>query len=299
MFLKEKVNYLKENINDIEIYKDELKKQNDEFDLETSKQQLEDILNKLFSDIEDKINKEINNSKISEDRINELKDGFYNEYEKSSDNIRNTLLTINENIFKQEDYNANKKFGLKNKLPRRFFIEETNTCVEYLGKQYAENFIIAINTEILKLVLDKSKNIFINELDKIIEKIGQNDVIIFSTGYSEILNNNKNFKHLWEIQNKDYSITPSAYYEYEKNNIPIPIFSFYTNFNDSKTFVMNKKKIFTWIDYELSLEKQSIKDNIFFSIDEKEEDKENVILNLYTTFEIEFEKDFECFYIEG
>jgi len=299
MFLKEKVNYLKENINDIEIYKDELKKQNDEFDLETSKQQLEDILNKLFSDIEDKINKEINNSKISEDRINELKDGFYNEYEKSSDNIRNTLLTINENIFKQEDYNANKKFGLKNKLPRRFFIEETNTCVEYLGKQYAENFIIAINTEILKLVLDKSKNIFINELDEIIKKIGQNNIIIFSTGYSEILNNNKNFKHSWEIQNKNYSITPSAYYEYKKNNIPIPIFSFYTNFNDSKTFVMNKKKIFTWIDYELSLEKQSIKDNIFFSIDEKEEDKENVILNLYTTFEIEFEKDFECFYIEG
>lgn len=300
MFLKEKVNYLKEKINDIEIYKDELKKQNDEFDLETSKQQLEDILNKLFSDIEDKINKEINNSKISEDRVKELKDGFYNEYEKSSDNIRNTLLTINENIFKQENYNEkNKKFGLKRDLPRRFFVEETNTCVEYLGKQYAENFIRAINTEILKLVLNKSKSIFINELDKTIEKIGQNNVIIFSTGYSEILNNNKKFRHSWEIKNENYSITPSAYYEYEKNDIPIPIFSFFTNFDDSKTFILNKKKFFAWIEYELSLEKQNIKDNIYFSIDEINEDKENVILNLYTTFEIEFEKDFECFSIEG
>ncbi len=298
MFLKEKVNYLKENINDIEIYKDELKKQNDEFDLEISKQNILEILNKIFSDIESKIDKKIDDSKISENRLEELKDGFYNEYENSSDNIKRTLLMIHKEVIKQEKYiEDNKKFGLKNKLPRRFFVEEINTYLGLLGRQYAENFIRAINTEILKEVLNKSEQIFINQLDEIIKKIGQDNIIIFSTGYSEILNNNKNFKHSWEIQNKDYSITPSAYYEYEKNNIPI--FSFYTNFNDSKTFVMNKKKIFTWIDYEPSLEKQSIKDNIFFSIDEKEEDKENVILNLYTTFEIEFEKDFECFYIEG
>lgn len=298
MFLKEKVNYLKEKINDIEIYKDELKKQNDEFDLETSKQQLEDILNKLFSDIEDKINKEINNSKISENRVNELKDGFYNEYEKSSDNIRNTLSTINENIFKQEKYiEDKKKFGLRNKLPRRFFVEETNTYLELLGKQYAENFIRAINTEILKEILNKSKNIFINELDETIEKIGQNDVIIFSTKSSKILKSSNNFKHSWEIPNKDYFIKPSAYYKYKKNNIPI--FSFFTNFDGAKTFIINKEKFLTLIEYEPSLEKQNIKDNIYFSIDEINDDKENVILNIYTTFEIELEKFFECFYIEG
>lgn len=294
MFLKEKVNYLKEKINDI----DELKKQNENFDLRISKRQLVYALNKLFSDIENKIKGKIDNSKISENRVKELKDGFYNEYENSSDNIRNTLSTIDGNIFKQEKYiEDSKKFGLKNKLPRRFFVEETNTCVEYLGKQYAENFIRAINTEILKLVLNKSKSIFINELDKTIEKIGQNDVIIFSTHYSEILNNNKNFKHSWEIQNKNDLINPSAYYEYEKNNIPI--FSFFTNFDDSKTFIINKNKFLTLIEYEPSLENENIKDNIYFSIDEINDDKENVILNLYTTFEIEFEKDFECFYIEG
>jgi hypothetical protein len=300
MFLKEKVNYLKEKINDIEIYKDELKQQNKKFNLEITKQNILEILNKIFSDIENKIDKKIDDSKISEDRVKELKDGFYNEYENSSDNIRNTLSLIDGNIFKQEKYiEDSKKFGLKNKLPRRFFVEETNTCVEYLGRQYAENFIRAINTEILKLVLDKSKNIFINQLDEIIKKIGQNDVIIFSTGYSDILNNNKKFKHSWEIKNENYSITPSAYYEYEENDIPIPIFSFFTNFDDSKTFILNKKKFFAWIEYELSLEKQNIKDNIYFSIDEINEDKENVILNLYTTFEIEFEKDFECFFIDG
>lgn len=298
MFLKDKVNYLKEKINDIEIYKDELKKQNEKFNLETSKQQLEDILNKLFSDIEDKINKEINNSKISENRVNELKDGFYNEYEKISYHIKKVLLMIDEKVVKQEKYIENsKRFGLRNKLPRRFFVEETNTCVEYLGKQYAENFIRAINTEILKEILNKSKNIFINQLDESIKEIGQNNIIIFSTGYSEILNNNKNFKHSWEIQNENYSITPSAYYEYEKNNIPI--FSFYTNFNDSKTFIINKKKFFTLIENEPSLEKENVKDNIFLSIDEIKEDKENIILNLFTTFEIEFEKDFECFTIDG
>jgi hypothetical protein len=298
MFLKEKVNYLKENINDIKIYKDELKKQNEEFDLEISKQELMDVLNKLFSDIESKIKGKIDDSKISENRVKELYNGFYNEYENSSDNIRNTLSTIDGNIFKQEDYNENnKKFGLKNKLPRRFFVEETNTCVEYLGKQYAEDFIRAINTEILKSILNKSKNIFINQLDEAIKEIGQNNVIIFSTYCSKVLKNNDNFKHSWEIQNKDYLINPSAYYRYEKNNIPI--FSFFTNFNDSKTFIINRKNFLTLIEYEPSLEEENVKDNIFLSIDETKEDKENVILNLYTTFEIEFEKDFECFYIEG
>jgi hypothetical protein len=298
MFLKEKVNYLKEKVNDIKIYKDELKKQNEEFDLEISKQELMDVFNKLFSDIESKINKKIDDSKISENRVNELKDGFYNEYEKSSDNVRNTLFTTDVNIFKQEDYNENnKKFGLKNKLPRRFFVEETNTCVEYLGKQYAENFIRAINTEILKEILNKSEQIFINQLDEIIKKIGQDNIIIFSTGYLEILNNNKNFKHSWEIPNNEHTLNADAYYKYEKNNIPI--FSCSTNFDDSKTFIINKKKFLTLIEYEPSLENENIKDNIYFSIDEINDDKENVILNLYTTFEIEFEKDFECFYIEG
>ncbi len=298
MFLKEKINYLKEKINDIEIYKNELKKQNDEFDLEISKQQLLDVLNKLFSDIESKIKGKIDDSKISKNRVNELKDGFYNEYEKSSDNIRNTLFSIDENIVKQEDYNENnKKFGLKNKLPRRFFVKETNTCVEYLGKEYAENFIRAINTEILKSIFNKSKQIFINQLDEIIKKIGQDNIIIFSTHYSEVLNNNKNFKHSWEIPNNDHTLNADAYYKYEKNNIPI--FSFFTNFDDSKTFIINRKKFLTLIEYEASLEKKKIKDNIYFSINEINEDKENVILNLYTTFELEFEKDFECFYIEG
>ncbi len=300
MFLKEKVNYLKEKITDIEIYKDELKKQDENFDLEISKQELMNVLKKLFSDIEGEINKKIYNSRISENRIKELKDGFYNEYEKSSDNIRNTLSTIDGNIFKQEKYiEDNKKIGLKNKLPRRFFIEETNTYLEHLGKQYAENFIRAVNTEIFKSILEseKSENIFINQLDETIKKIGQNNVIIFSIGYSEILNNNKNFKHSWKIKNKGYLINPSAYYEYEKNNIPI--FSFFTNFDDSKTFILDKKKFFTLIEYEASLEKINIKDNIYFSIDERKEDKENVILNLYTTFEIEFGKDFQGFYIEG
>lgn len=298
MFLKEKVNYLKKEINDIEKYKDELKKQNEEFDLEITKQNILEILNKILSDIESKIKGKIDKSNISEKCKKELKDGFYNEYEKSLNNIKKTLLMIDKEVIKQKEYTENtKKIGFEKKLSRRFFIEETNTRVEYLGKEYAEKFIRVINREVLKSVLDKSKNIFINELDETIEKIGQNDVIIFSTKYSKILRSNKNFKHSWEIQNKNYSINPSAYYEYEKNNIPI--FSFFTNFDDSKTFIMNKKKLFTLIDYEPSLEKENLNDNIYFSIDERKEDKENVILNLYTTFEIEFEKDFESFYIEG
>mgnify|MGYP003520088610 CR=1 FL=1 len=298
MFLKEKVNYLKEEINDIEKYKDELKKQNEEFDLEITKQNILEILNKILSDIESKIKGKIDKSNISEKCKKELKDGFYNEYEKSLNNIKKTLLMIDKEVIKQKEYTENtKKIGFEKKLPRRFFIEETNTRVEYLGKEYAEKFIRVINREVLKSVLDKSKNIFINELDETIEKIGQNDVIIFSTKYSKILSSNKNFKHSWEIQNKNYSINPSAYYEYEKNNIPI--FSFFTNFNDSKTFIINRKNFLTLIEYEPSLEKENVKDNIFLSIDETKEDKENVILNLYTTFEIEFEKDFESFYIEG
>ena len=99
--------YLKEKINDIGIYKDELKKQDEQFDLEVSKQQLMDVLNKLFSDIESGIKGKIDDSKISENRVNELKDGFYNEYENSSDNIKNTLSIMDGNIFKQEDYNEN------------------------------------------------------------------------------------------------------------------------------------------------------------------------------------------------
>ena len=62
---------------------------------------------------------------------------------------------------------------------------------------------------------------------------------------------------------------------------------------------LNKNKFFTLIEYEPSLEKQKTKDNIYFSIDEINDDKEDVILNLYSTFEIEFKKDFECFFIEG
>ena len=224
---------------------------------------------------------------------------FYNEYENSSDNIKNTLSIMDGNIFKQEDYNENnKKFGFKNKLPRRFFVEETNTYVKYLGKQYAENFIRAINTEILKEVLNKSKQIFINQLSEIIKKIGQDNIIIFSTHNSEVLNNNnKNFKNSWEIPNNEHMLNADAYYKYEKSNIPI--FSFFTNSNDSKTFILNKNKFFTLIEYEPSLEKQKTKDNIYFSIDEINDDKEDVILNLYSTFEIEFKKDFECFFIEG
>ena len=299
MFLKDKVNYLKEKINDIGIYKDELKKQDEQFDLEVSKQQLMDVLNKLFSDIESGIKGKIDDSKISENRVNELKDGFYNEYENSSDNIKNTLSIMDGNIFKQEDYNENnKKFGFKNKLPRRFFVEGTNTYVKYLGKQYAENFIRAINTEILKEVLNKSKQIFINQLSEIIKKIGQDNIIIFSTHNSEVLNNNNmNFKNSWEIPNNEHMLNADAYYKYEKSNIPI--FSFFTNSNDSKTFILNKNKFFTLIEYEPSLEKQKTKDNIYFSIDEINDDKEDVILNLYSTFEIEFKKDFECFFIEG
>ena len=64
-------------------------------------------------------------------------------------------------------------------------------------------------------------------------------------------------------------------------------------------YYWEKNDINESIKIHITLDEQSIKDKIFFSIDEKEEDKENVILNLYTTFEIEFEKDFECFYIEG
>jgi hypothetical protein len=92
-------------------------------------------------------------------------------------------------------------------------------------------------------------------------------------------------------------LNADAYYKYEKSNIPI--FSFFTNSNDSKTFILNKNKFFTLIEYEPSLEKQKTKDNIYFSIDEINDDKEDVILNLYSTFEIEFKKDFECFFIEG
>lgn len=67
--------------------------------------------------------------------------------------------------------------------------------VEYLGKQYAENFIRAINTEILKLVLNKSKSILLMNLIKLLKKLVKMMQLIFSTHYSKILNNNKNFKH--------------------------------------------------------------------------------------------------------
>lgn len=204
---------------------------------------------------------------------------------------------INKEVIKREKYiKENKKFGLKNKLPRSFFVEETNTYLGYLGRQYAESFIRGINTEIFKEILNKSENIFINELDGIIKEIGQNDVIIFSTNYSKILRNNKSFKHLWEIKDENYLITPSAYYRYENKNIPIFLFS--TNFNDSKTFIINKQKFLTLIEFEPSLEKQYIKDNIYFYLQEIDADKENLILNLYTSFKIEFENDFKCFVIE-
>lgn len=84
MFLKEKLNYLKEKIADFEIYKYKLMKQNNELDLENSQKQLLNLLNKLFSNIE----AEINSSEISKKCINELKDSFYHEYEESSDNIK-------------------------------------------------------------------------------------------------------------------------------------------------------------------------------------------------------------------
>ncbi|WP_151028956.1 hypothetical protein [Aliarcobacter cibarius] len=297
MFLKEKLNYLKEKIADFEIYKYKLMKQNNELDLENSQKQLLNLLNKLFSNIEAEINKKINSSEISKKCINELKDSFYHEYEESSDNIKKTLLMINKEVIKREKYiKENKKFGLKNKLPRSFFVEETNTYLGYLGRQYAESFIRGINTEIFKEILNKSENIFINELDGIIKEIGQNDVIIFSTNYSKILRNNKSFKHLWEIKDENYLITPSAYYRYENKNIPIFLFS--TNFNDSKTFIINKQKFLTLIEFEPSLEKQYIKDNIYFYLQEIDADKENLILNLYTSFKIEFENDFKCFVIE-
>ena len=298
MFLKEKINYLKENLNEIDEYKNILEKQNNNFDLEKSKKQISNILSELLNQIDTKIESVINNSKISQNKIDEFKNGFFNEYENSSDNIKNVLLLIDNNIIEEKEFDKTiKKFGLANKLPRRFFIEEAKTIVDYLAKQYSENFISAINTDVFEKIRENSKKISINELDKTIKEIGQNNVIIFSTDYSKILSTSSNFKYSWQIKNETYSINPSAYYVYEKINIPI--FSFTTNFDLKNVLIINKNKFLTWIDYEPTEEKETDKENIFLSITEEETDKEKVTLDLYSKFELELKKDFECYFIEG
>lgn len=298
MFLKEKINYLKEKLNEIDEYKNILEKQNNNFDLEKSKEQILNILRELLNQINIRIKNDIDNSKISQSKIDEFKNGFFDEYENSSDNIKNALLLIDNNIIKKKGFDVNsKKFGLANKLPRRFFIEETNTVVDYLGKQYSEKFINAINTDVFKKIRENSEKISINEVDTIIKRIGQDNVIIFSTYYSKILSTSSSFKRSWQVQNKTYSISPSGYYEYKKMNIPI--FSFSTNFDFQSILIMNKNKFFTWLDYKPTEKKQNVKNNIFLSITEKRDDKEKVTLNLYNKFELEFQKDFVSYYIEG
>ena len=296
MFLKEKLNYLKEKLDEIDEYKNILKKQSSNFDLEKSKKQISNILSELLNQIDTKIESVINNSKISQNKIDEFKNGFFDEYKNSSDNIKKTLLLFDNDIIKKKEFDKTiKKFGLANKLPRRFFIEEAKTIVDYLGKQYSENFISAINTDVFEKIRENSKKISINELDKTIKEIGQNNVIIFSTDYSKILSTSSNFKYSWQIET--YLINPSAYYVYEKINIPI--FSFTTNFDLKNVLIINKNKFLTWIDYEPTEEKQDVRDNIFLSITEKKTDKENVTLDLYSKFELELKKDFECYFIEG
>lgn len=298
MFLKDRSVKLHSQLDDFDDFEPKIKEINKDLDFASNKKNIKSILEKTTNEISLNITSKIHNTDISKELIKEFKDGFYEDYLKSSGFIKHILSEVNSQCFNRQPYNENiNHFGIKVKLPRRYFVKETNTVVDDLGKQFSEHFIKLINTNFIKRILKKSENIYMDDIDSTIEKIGTDNIIILTTNYSDVLSNSNNFKNSWEINYENYNIDPDGFYIYKKENIPV--FSFYTNTNDSKTFFLNRKKFFSWIDYTPSLKNENVKDDIYLSITEEVDDTENVLLDLYNTYELNFTDSFESFVIDG
>lgn len=298
MFLKDKSIKLQDQLDDFDDFESKIKEINTDLDFASNKENIKSILKGTKSTLSEEIDSKIANTDISKELVKELKDGFYEDYLKSSRFIKHILAEVNSQCFKKQPYNPNiDSFRLNDKRPRRYFLKEINSDVDYLGKQFSERFIQSINTSFMKIILDKSENIYMDDIDSTIEKIGTDNIIILTTNYSHILANSNNFKNSWEINDEKYTINPTGFYIYNKVNIPV--FSFYTNTRASKTFFLNKKKFFSWIDYVPSLEHKNVKDDIYLSITEQNDDNENVLLDLYTTYKLNFTDSFESFVIDG
>lgn len=283
--------------------------------IKTDKEKLSNFLQNIKAECENVLGSHISNAPIRQERVQQLKDSFFESYQKLSG-----LKKIVQNYTKQyltTDEKNDQTFGINTLLAKDSFNSDLVMGIDMFGSQFARDITEGENRKILDLVVAKCETLEEKEFSNAVKKIKNlDDAFIISFGSFKFIMNNNNFEGGWRDPSDELKPFSSFEGRYIVDNYRIPVFRIVYGQVKNRVLILNKKKFISirqldvndsennfYIDvHEIS---EPLKQSILEKIETKEakdaKEKElslRVHFELYENFEVIIDENFEGYIVD-
>lgn len=283
--------------------------------IKADKEKLDNFLQNIKNECDKGLVSHVTNAKIKPERVQKLKDSFFEAYQKSSG-----LKKIVQNYTKQyltTDEKNDQTFGINTLLPKDSFNSDLVMGIDMFGSRFARDITEGENRKILDLVVPKCETLEEKEFSNAIKKIKNlDDALIISFGSFKFIMNNNNFEGGWRDPSDELKSFSSFEGRYIVDNHRIPVFRIFYGPIKNRVLILNEKKFISirqldvndsennfYIDvHEIS---EPLKQSILEKIGTKEakdakekELSQRVHLELYENFEVTIDENFEGYVVD-
>jgi len=280
-----------------------------------NKEKLSNFLQNIKNECEKGLVSHVTNAKIKPERVQKLKDSFFESYQKSS-GLKKIVERYTQQYQEIDDKN-DQTFGINTLLAKDSFNSDLVMGIDMLGSQFARDITEGENRKILDLVVPKCKTLEEKEFSNTIKKINDlNDAFIIAFGSFKFIMNNNSFEGAWRDPSDELKKFSSFEGRYIIDNHRIPVFRIFYGQVKNRVLILNKKKFISirqldvddsennfYIDvHEIS---DSLKQSILEKIgtqeakDAKEKElSQRVHLELYENFEVTIDENFEGYIVD-
>lgn len=281
----------------------------------TDKEKLSNFLQNIKNECEKGLVSHVTNAKIKPERVQKLKDSFFESYQKSS-GLKKIVERYTQQYQEIDDKN-DQTFGINTLLPKDSFNSNLVIGIDMFGSQFARDITEGENRKILDLVVPKCETLVEKEFSNAVKKIKNlDDAFIIAFGSFKFIMNNNSFEGAWRNPSDELKEFSSFEGRYLIDNYRIPVFRIFYGQVKNRVLILNKKKFISirqlavdnsennfYIDvHEIS---EYLKQNILEKIgtqeakDAKEKElSQRVHLELYENFEVIIDENFEGYIVD-
>ncbi len=281
----------------------------------TDKEKLSKFLQNIKIECENVLGTHISNAPIRQERVQQLKDSFFESYQKSS-GLKKIVQNYTKQYQKLDDKN-DQTFGINTLLAKDSFNSDLVMGIDMLGSQFARDITEGENRKILDLVVTKCKTLEEKEFSNAVKKISDlNDAFIIAFGSFKFIMNNNSFEGAWRDSSDELKKFSSFEGRYIVDNHRIPVFRIFYGQIKNRVLILNKKKFISIRQFDVDnsennfdIDVHEINDSLKQSILEKvgtqeakdakeKELSQRVHLELYENFEVIIDENFEGYIVD-
>ncbi|MCX6074125.1 MAG: hypothetical protein NTY39_07395 [Campylobacterales bacterium] len=284
-------------------------------EIKADKEKLSNFLQNIKNECEKGLVSHVTNAKIKPERVQKLKDSFFESYRKSSG-----LKKIVQNYTKQYqeiDDKNDQTFGINTLLAKDSFNSDLVMGIDMFGSQFARDITEGENRKILDLVVPKCETLEEKEFSNAVKKVNDlNDAFIIAFGSFKFIMNNNSFEGAWRDPSDELKAFSSFEGRYIIDHYRIPVFRIFYGQVKNRVLILNKKKFISIrqldvdnsennFDIDVHEISDSLKQSILEKIgtqeakDAKEKElSQRVHLELYENFEVTIDENFEGYIVD-